>query len=233
MQARSRIQNSACEPRRLLYGPSSTKPVGRSTERRFCSRPQLTQGTAKKLFMSAPQMRAATVDTGTVDQPSGAWPFSKEAMFAATVSIAVETAAWSAPVRSEVFNPRSASTTPPPSAANAPLLNNSSAVPQNEATKAPCREVDPQAMPDAAHSTAAINALDTPPCTRAECPARRDGASVVAGGLVEDEVVCLRSSEVETIEIHDLRPRRNEVVHELLLGVVAGIHLGKGPKLGG
>jgi len=35
----------------------------------------------------------------------------------------------------------------------------------------------------------------------------------------------LRSVEVEAIEIHDLVPRGNEVVHELPLGVVTAVYL--------
>jgi hypothetical protein len=40
-----------------------------------------------------------------------------------------------------------------------------------------------------------------------------------------------QSGEVEAIRVHHLGPRRREVVDELLLRVVLGIGLGKGPKL--
>jgi len=41
-----------------------------------------------------------------------------------------------------------------------------------------------------------------------------------------------RSGEVEAVEVHDLRPGGDEVVHELLLRVVAGVDLGEGAELG-
>lgn len=42
----------------------------------------------------------------------------------------------------------------------------------------------------------------------------------------------LRSGEVETIGVHDLVPRRNEVMHELLLGVGTTVAFGQSPELG-
>jgi hypothetical protein len=42
----------------------------------------------------------------------------------------------------------------------------------------------------------------------------------------------LRSDEVEAIEIHDLVPRRDEIIHERLLGVVTGVDLRQSPELG-
>ena len=36
----------------------------------------------------------------------------------------------------------------------------------------------------------------------------------------------------EAVEVHHLVPRRHEVAHELLLGVVGGVDLGEGPELG-
>ena len=41
-----------------------------------------------------------------------------------------------------------------------------------------------------------------------------------------------RSVQVEPVEVHHLGPRRNEVAHELLLGVIARVDLGDGAKLG-
>src|SRR5882724_8790639 len=40
------------------------------------------------------------------------------------------------------------------------------------------------------------------------------------------------SDSVEPVEVHDLVPRSHEVVHELLLRVVAGVDLREGPQLG-
>jgi len=37
--------------------------------------------------------------------------------------------------------------------------------------------------------------------------------------------------QVETVERHDLVPRRDEVLDELLLGVIAGVHLSDSPQL--
>ena len=39
--------------------------------------------------------------------------------------------------------------------------------------------------------------------------------------------------QVVAVELHDLRPRRDEVADELLLGVVRGVHLGQGSQLRG
>jgi YD repeat-containing protein len=41
----------------------------------------------------------------------------------------------------------------------------------------------------------------------------------------------LAESEVETVQVHDLVPRRDKVVHELLLGVVTGVDFRQGPQL--
>jgi hypothetical protein len=40
------------------------------------------------------------------------------------------------------------------------------------------------------------------------------------------------SSEIETIKIHHLRPCSHKVLHELLLGISAGVDLGKSAELG-
>ena len=42
----------------------------------------------------------------------------------------------------------------------------------------------------------------------------------------------LRSGEVEAVKVHYLVPRRYEVVHELLLGVLASVDFRQGPELG-
>jgi hypothetical protein len=42
----------------------------------------------------------------------------------------------------------------------------------------------------------------------------------------------IRSGEVEAVKVHDLVPRRDKVVHELLLGVLASIDFRQGPELG-
>src|SRR6185295_20327354 len=39
-------------------------------------------------------------------------------------------------------------------------------------------------------------------------------------------------SDVVPVQVHDLDPRRDEVLHELLLGVVARVDLGERPQLG-
>ena len=42
----------------------------------------------------------------------------------------------------------------------------------------------------------------------------------------------LRSGEVEAIKVHHLVPRRDKVVHELLLGVRTSVDFRQGPELG-
>src|SRR6185295_9174049 len=39
-------------------------------------------------------------------------------------------------------------------------------------------------------------------------------------------------SDVVPVQVHDLDPRRDEVLHELLLGVVARVDLGERPQFG-
>jgi hypothetical protein len=114
--------------------------------------------------MLLPQIRAATVATGSVDHPSGDWPLLNEAIFASTAAIAVEIDCWSAPTRSVTSSLRSESTTPPPSEANVLLLNTSSAETQNELTDAVSADDDLHPAVEAAQSTAAAKTLDTP-CT--------------------------------------------------------------------
>jgi len=45
-------------------------------------------------------------------------------------------------------------------------------------------------------------------------------------------LVSNRSAKVEAVEVHDLVPGGHEVVHEILIGVVARIDLGERPELG-
>src|SRR5690349_21450783 len=40
-----------------------------------------------------------------------------------------------------------------------------------------------------------------------------------------------RSGQVEAVELHHLGPRGDEVAHELLTRVLAGVHLAEGPQL--
>ena len=112
--------------------------------------------------MSAPQMRVASDATGSVDQPSGAWPLLNAAMFASTVSIAVETFSWSTPVRFVTSMRRSDSTTPPPSLANLPLFNTLSADAQNAAIGELSGEDDAHAAPDPAKTATAIKDFNIP-----------------------------------------------------------------------
>src|SRR4030065_32777 len=42
----------------------------------------------------------------------------------------------------------------------------------------------------------------------------------------------LRSSEVETVKVHDFVPHRYKVMHELLLGVLTSVDFRQGPELG-
>ncbi len=42
----------------------------------------------------------------------------------------------------------------------------------------------------------------------------------------------LRSSEVETVKLHDFVPHRYKVVQELLLGVLTSVDFRQGPELG-
>ena len=46
------------------------------------------------------------------------------------------------------------------------------------------------------------------------------------------KTLMLRSGEVETVEVHDFVPRRDEVVQELLVGVLASIDFRQGAELG-
>src|SRR3954471_11960712 len=129
--------------------------------------------------MSLPQIRAATVAAGVVDQPSGACPLLNAAMFASTVPIAVENTSWAAPRRFATSNPRRASTAPPPSDANVPWLNNLSADAQNVSFDGLFAAGDPHAKPTVPASTAATTPLANPR-TRAECTLQRRTASTVA-----------------------------------------------------
>jgi hypothetical protein len=42
----------------------------------------------------------------------------------------------------------------------------------------------------------------------------------------------LRSSEVETVKVHDFVPHRYKVAQELFLGVLTSVDFGQGPELG-
>src|SRR5262249_27552794 len=42
---------------------------------------------------------------------------------------------------------------------------------------------------------------------------------------------CSRSGQVETVEVHDLGPCRDEIPHEFLSGIGAGIDFGQGAEL--
>ena len=91
-------------------------------------------------------------------------------------------------------------------------------------------------------------ALIVPPCghsrERARCPVwqgrwpRQGAESERSDGHVDHGPAARLAAgapplrKVEAVEIHDLVPRRDEVLHELLLRVVAGVDLGDGAELG-
>src|SRR5438128_10360282 len=76
--------------------------------------------------------------------------------------------------------------------------------------------------------------LPYPRWTEAPRSAHRRCAAI--GGLLTNgrqELTVGHASvrHVETIEVHDLIPRRHEVPYELLLSVVTGVHLGECAQL--
>jgi hypothetical protein len=69
------------------------------------------------------------------------------------------------------------------------------------------------------------------------CPENANGAPRRSSGFllradtVRRDSGITESLQVEAIQVHDLVPGLNEVLDELGLGVIGGIHLGEGPQL--
>src|ERR1700733_12836279 len=71
------------------------------------------------------------------------------------------------------------------------------------------------------------------PSSRKRSALRPSGSPGAVGGPVRPPTAKHpRSRQVEPIEVHHLRPRRDEVPYELLARVVAGVDLGHRPQLG-
>ncbi len=83
----------------------------------------------------------------------------------------------------------------------------------------------------------------TPRKSQTECPNKKDllevaSEQVVSAVAIADHLWPLCQSyprelggKIETIQIHNLVPRRDEVVYELLLRILTGVDFRDGPKL--